>query len=137
MSKLDELVESYGNHDAQLKPLKKLMDAEKEELKTELAAIEKTEHSFGGFTVSISESTSVKTNEPMMLQVLKEHWKTQYGDSDCPYVKTVEVVDTDAVELALYNGDFDDDLLSKLQECQTESITTRLYCKKTKKGTSK
>lgn len=132
MSKLDELVSDYGAKDAELKELKKVCDGEKEEIKDLLEQQGETDWTAGGYTVKRIESERTTLNEEKMLEILKKAWMEKYGDIPCPYIKTVEVIDMDELEAALYSNDLPEQVVQDLSGCRSTQTVVTLRCSKAK-----
>lgn len=129
---LDELVTQYGANDAKFKELKKVCDGEKEEIKTRLNEEGVSDWTAGGYTVKRIESERTSMNEERMLEILKLDWQKRYGDIPCPYIQTIEVIDMDALEAALYAEELPDDVVQDLYHCRTTQTVVTLKCSKAK-----
>ena len=126
----DAVVAQYGELDAKEKALKKDLEDRKLLIKNTMKDSNIDKWSAGGYTVSYSESERVSFDEEKALNVLKAAYPNR--DSSCPYVKTVEVIDMDALEAAIYNNEIDNDILVKLNDCRTATKVVTLKCSKTK-----
>lgn len=133
MAKLDTLVSSFGEHDAQAKELKKICDSEKTEIKDIMSKGDMKEYSAGGYTVKYSISHRENLNEGKMLEILKKDWQSKYGNEPCPYIKTAEYVDMDELEAVLYANELSDDVLADLDKCREVTEIVKLTCSKEKK----
>ena len=129
---LNNLILSYGNHDAEFKQLKKLCDSEKECLKNIMGEMGSEKESYGGFTITRTVSERENFNEQQALAILKQNWYENHGSEPCPFVKTVEVLDSDALESAMYNGELDNNTILKLDECRNVTEVITLKCSKIK-----
>lgn len=129
LNKLDSLVAEYGAKDEQIKSLKKANDTAKELIKSELSSLNTDKWTAGGFTVTRVESTTDTLNEVKLLALMQNHRDIadQYG-----LIKTVEYVDTDALESAIYNGYLSSDILNEMQSCHESKTTVALRCTKAK-----
>ena len=67
-----------------------------------------------------------------MLDVLKADWTARYGNMECPYIKTKEVVDMDKLEAVIYANELPADVLAKLNDCQEKTEVVALKCSKVK-----
>ena len=126
---MDALVARYGRVDADIKALKKGNDADKEVIKDYLAEQEDKKWTAGGFTVTRVESTSDTLNEIKLLALMQKHRDIadQHG-----IIKTMEYVDTDALESAIYSGYLSADILNEMQSCHESKTTVSLRCTKAK-----
>ena len=120
MTRLDELVERYGNLKSEVDSYKKQMDSDNAEIKSIMREDNLSEHKAGGFRAVYSEATSESFNDDMLLMKVKELW---HGEGPCPYVKTVEVPDMKAIEDAIYHGEINP---SDLADCKVVKKTPRL-----------
>ena len=126
---MDVLVERYGKVDAEIKALKKGNDADKEAIKDYLAEQEDNKWTAGGYTVTRVESTSDTLNEVKLLALMQKHRDIadQHG-----IIKTMEYVDTDALESAIYSGYLSADILNEMQSCHESKLTVSLRCTRAK-----
>ena len=129
---LNNLILSYGNHDVEFKQLKKVCDSEKESLKNIMGEMGSEKESYGGFTITRTVSERENFNEQQALAILKQNWYENHGSEPCPFVKTVEVLDSDALESAMYNGELDNNTILKLDECRNVTEVITLKCSKIK-----
>ena len=128
---LDELVARYGQTDAQIKSLKKTNDADKEQIKDLLADSETQKWTAGGFTVSRVVSTTETMNEGKLLNLMRLHRDII---DNLGIIKTMEYVDTDALESAIYEGKIPNEILQAMGECKETKTTVALRCTKAKEG---
>lgn len=131
--KLDDLVLHYGELDSQIKSLSKEFDSDKVTIKNLMEEESVDDYTAGGYKVVRQVSYRTKYNEDKMLDVLKADWKQRYGDTDCPYIKTKEVVDMDTLESVIYAGELPNEVMSKLNDCQEKTEVITLKCSKVKK----
>lgn len=130
---LDDIVADYGKLDEQAKLLKKEVDTEKDLIKSMMCESNLTEYTAGGFTVKYSVSERTTVDEVKMLNVLKQDWVERFGSMECPYIKTIEVIDEDALESALYKGDIPENVMAELNNCQEVTEVVKLTCGRQKK----
>lgn len=128
---LDELVTSFGAHNAEFGDLKKTCDKEKAEIKDIMLALGQSQKTAGGWTVTCTPSTRETMNEEQLLQVLKENWEKQFG-TDCPYIKTREYVDMEALEAGIYAGEVSTETLLEMDKCRNVTEVVTLRCCKAK-----
>lgn len=134
MSKLDTLIEQFGNHNADFNSLKKICDSEKSQIKEIMDTEGIKEQTSGGWKVNYIVSERETMNEDLMLSILQNDWVTRYGSIPCPYIKTKEYVDMDALEAVLYAGEIPNETLLELDKCRTVTTVTSLRCTKAKKS---
>ena len=132
MSKLDELVADYGEVDAKVKELKKIQDSEKETIKDMLTESNLSSYAAGGYVVTKVVSNREKLDEEKALVILKNDWVSKYGSMECPYIKTKEYIDMDALEAVIYTGEIDTETLKKLDTCREVTPVISLKCAKEK-----
>lgn len=137
---LKTLINQYGQHDLELKGIKEVCDKEKELLKSTLLAND--EEGFNmtrtdEFKVTLSKRVTDTPNEIKMLAVLDKYYEfskeNYFPDWGNPFAKMVRILDTEALEKAIYNGELPADLLEKLDTCITHKTTYALTCTKIKK----
>ena len=135
--KLDELVSRYGKEDSELKALKSVCDADKEAIKTLMANEADKHYTSGGYTVTYVVQEEDVVDEAKMLSILKHYWTSNKGSMECPYIKTVtlEVLDADALESAIYSEELPKDVIAELGTCNSKKRTVKLMCKKAKEKT--
>lgn len=124
----DELVARYGAMDNQIKTLTTEFNKDKSAIKDIMGLRKLDFHISGGYKVIRQVRTKVKVNEDKMLDILKEDWRTRCGDAECPYIKTREYIDSDALESALYKGDIPAETMAKLNTCQEKVEEIALKC---------
>ena len=130
---IKEKVDEYGRLDSQMKDLKKTMDVEKDEIKNYMIENAMDSYSADDYKVQCVKSTKTAMNEAGTLSVLKEYWEKEHGSEECPFVKTIEVLNHDELEKSLYHNEFPAEVMSKLNECITTTETYALKCAKIKK----
>lgn len=132
MTELEELISKYGDHDTEIKSLKKIYEAEKEQIKNIMLSQNDTEEVVGGYKVTCNKSERISIDENMVLDtLLKYEYKIPDG-----IIKTKQYVDMDVLENALYNESIDDDILTELAKARrvTEVVTLKCSKVKEKKG---
>lgn len=130
LNELDELVAQYGARDEQIKSLKKVNDADKEILKEGLFNLNTAKWTSGGFTVQRIEATTETLNEAKVLKLLNDHRELA---NDLGLIKTMEYVDFEALESAIYQGVIPTDIVVDLDGCRESKTTVSLKCTKAKK----
>lgn len=134
LSKLHVLVDRWGKNKKVLDPLKKDVDKDAAEIK-QLMLEEKLDTSISGeFTAVLSFTNKESIDEDGLLDYIKSVlWGTK-GSMQCPYIKTVEVIDWEAVEKALYNGEITKEQAIEMDKFKTVTKTPVLKMGKPKKG---
>lgn len=124
----DKLVKRYGDLKTQEKEVADELKTENERIKSLMYENHMVKYSFNGYTLTLYEKESVNFNSDKALTVLKDAYS-----EGCAFIKTVEVIDMDALEQAIYNNTIDVHTLVKLDECRTTNVTKILKCTKSKK----
>lgn len=129
---LNVLIPKYYENKAILDDYKKICDAENSQIKELLTTVDGGTYSVGDYTAKRIISHRENVNEAKMLEVLKRYNITEA-------IKTVEVLDTDALENFLYHADSENDptiraLSAELANCKstTEVIQLRVSRKKSR-----
>lgn len=119
---LSALIEQFDVNKREFDSYKKICDDEKDTIKKEILARHKKDFDTGKVRAVVSVSTTTNWNEDALLKVLKEN-----GIDGA--VKTVEVVDSEALEKMLYNDELSDDIKQKIKACSEddERVSVRLY----------
>ena len=86
----------------------------------------------GSWKVQLQHKVTETVDEVKLLAVLKEFWAEKNGSMQCPYVKTIEVVDMEALESALYKDEIPQDVLMKIDGCRVKKETDALVYSKVK-----
>lgn len=132
MAKLEELVASYGKHNADAKELKKVCDTENAEIKKLMVSDNLTNFSANGYTVKYSVSKQESLNEDKVLDILKRDWEIRGNGAECPYIKTKEYIDMDMLESVLYKGEIPQDVMAELNTCRITKEIPKLTVVKDK-----
>ena len=127
-----ERVAQYAKLDAEIKEKTKVLNTEKEEIKTYMIDNKVDEEEADGYKVQCVKSTRTTTDEQKMMEIVKNFWHSTHGSEQCPYLKTVIVLDTDALETALYHNDFPKEVMEELNGCITSTPSYALKCSKIK-----
>lgn len=96
----------------------KEIDKIKADLKELFKKVGKTTYTAQGYTVTIQQSKSVSFNEEELLKYVKE--------AKLPVVKTIEMIDYDALESLVYNGTID---AAKIDKFKSVKITEKMVTK--------
>ena len=122
MSKLDDLIPLYYEHNELVKKHKKVADETNKEIKKIMAEQDITEFATHGLVAKISVSERVDLMEDVLMEKIKE-----LGIEGI--IKTREYVDMDSLETALYNGLISPATLAKAQT-KKEVVTLRIMKEK-------
>ncbi len=118
MSKLDELIPLYYEHNELVKKHKKIADKANKEIKKTMAEQGITEFATNGLVAKVSVSERVDLMEDVLIEKIKE-----LGIKGI--IKTREYIDMDALETALYNGLISPAALAQAQ-IKKEVVTLRI-----------
>ena len=127
MSELNTLINRYAENKRVMDEYKKVVDEDNKEIKSIMSKMinedeTKTSVDAGEYTATYSISISENFNEQLLLKKLHD----LYGGENCPYIKTIEVPDMNAIESAIYHGDID---AIELSSCIEQKRTPRLTIK--------
>ena len=122
MENLREVIERFGKNNEQIKSLKKVTDEDNATIKSLMAGKMDTAES-DNFVAKYSVTKSESFDEAKLLERLKELGLKQV-------IKTVEVVDMELLENAIYDGMISG---SELVDCKVTKETPRLVVKLKKK----
>lgn len=118
MSKLDDLIPLYYEHNELVKKHKKVADKANKEIKKIMAEQGITEFATHGLVAKVSVSERVDLMEDVLIEKIKE-----LGIKGI--IKTREYIDMDALETALYNGLISPAALAEAQ-IKKEVVTLRI-----------
>ena len=121
--KMDMLVDKFGDVKTKSDALKKEADGYKDEIKAFLCASDTDEYATDKYRVKYTVAVSRDFNQEKLLAKLKE-----VGLTEC--IKTVEVVDMNNLENAIYNKKIDASILA---DCEIVKETPKLNIYKVKK----
>lgn len=118
MSKLDDLIPLYYEHNELVKKHKKVADEANKKIKKIMAEQGITEFATNGLVATVSVSERVDLMEDVLMEKIKE-----LGIEGI--IKTKEYIDMDALETALYNGLINPAMLAQAQT-KKEVVTLRV-----------
>lgn len=125
MKELDTLVVQFGEHKDQEGQLKKICDAESTQIKEIMAGSGLKKYEAGGYKVNYIESVREKMNEERLLELLKNRF-TKKQLKEMKVIKTVEQVDENALESAIYNNMVNADFVLEMSHCKESSTVISL-----------
>jgi hypothetical protein len=118
--RLDELIDEFYGVNSEYKQLKKRNDEISKEIKLIMGDENITARTHDGITASLTTSKKVELLEQIAMNVLKDN------DLADGIIKTVEYVDTEALNRAVYDGTISEDLI---KDCFETKETIRLGVK--------
>ena len=129
-SELMELVPKYALNKSELDSYKKMCDVDGNRIKELMASEELDEVEASGYICKRVVQHRETMQEDKMLDVLHKAKNIEH----LGLIKTKEVVDTDALESALYHGDIPEELVTELNKCfdTKEVVTLRVGSSKKK-----
>lgn len=131
MADLTTLIDKYGDENKEYNDLKKIVEEDKLEIKRIMLEAGSENEEGNNYKVSCKTIVTEDFNLDKLLAKLKSMWKE---DSDNPYIKTIEIVDMEAVEQAIYSGEID---AKKLASCKESKSQVRLSVSKLKASDKK
>ena len=108
---LKAMVEIYGRNKATLDELKKICDSDNKKIKAMMVEGNHTDFKSENYVAKYYESERTSFDSEKALSILK-----RAGIKQC--IKTVEVLDEDAFESMLYNGEIPIEILPDLNSCR-------------------
>lgn len=125
---LAHLIDIFGENNEKVKELKKICDSKNQEIKAIMAEEKLDYFSTNEFSASYIIKQTTKVNEEKLLALLQ----ATDGDKfrEIGIIQSKEYVDPDSLENAIYEGYIDNDLLSRIKECYTETSVPTLTVKK-------
>lgn len=131
MQKLDELIPKFAAHKAEAGELKKVCDSENTEIKDLMAEAGLKKYDAGDYTATYIESKKESMDEDKLLYLLKTQF-TKKQLKELKLIKTVEQVDENALENAIYNNLVGPEFVEKMATCKETSTTVSLRVTKRK-----
>lgn len=119
---LEQLVPQYGKDNAQFNQLKKVVDAEKKDIKELMTkqCITETEN-YGGFKAVLTTRATESFNEEALIAYLRENFSSVCNRYKL--IKTQLYIDMDAFENALYHNEFGENVANFNRFKQTKETT--------------
>ena len=108
---LETMVEMYGRNKKTLDELKKVCDNDNKKIKAMMVEGKHSDFKSEHYVANYYESERTSFNSEKALAILK-----RAGINQC--VKTIEVLDEDAFESMLYNGEIPTEILPDLNSCR-------------------
>lgn len=124
-AKLNELIPKYVINKDEYESYKAIVEKEKKQIKSLLADIGQSEWQVGNNKVVAQERVTQTVNEGKLVEYLKS-----INATDC--IKTIEVIDSDKLESAIYHGIITSDQVKEMQAFYTEKKTVALKLSRVK-----
>lgn len=132
-TRLDDLIPVYGSNKTEADRLKAVIEDDNKEIKAicKQLALDKAEIDGWEMTYRVDQKHNI--DEDKMLAILKSYWTKKNGSMECPFIKTKEYIDQEALQNAIFNGDIaDKKVLMELKACDTLIAQEKLFVKKAK-----
>jgi len=127
---VEEQVKKYCQQMTEEKALHKSNESIKADLKKYLIDNNQKTSDVGIYHVILVEKSNDTLDETRAIDLLYEYWHSLHGeDVPCPWVTTVEVLNEDALERAIYSGELPKVVIKKLNTFRTHSVTHALNFK--------
>ena len=122
-------VEKYCELKEQAKLINNEVDSLNKLLKAELEGREETNFNFGKYHVYLEPRVTEDFNEAKALDIVLRYWESKGVEYKCPFIRTVEVLDMDALEVAIYKNELPKEVLMELDKCRTKTVNNALKYK--------
>ena len=129
MEQLKDLIIKFGENKKEMDCLKKICDADNKEIKAIMKKSNLSEVNYDGWVAKYSIRKDESMNEAKLLQIIKNIDNVK----ELGIIKTIEVVDMDALEDAIYNDKISKDTLLAIDTCRTIEEVEVLKVSKEKK----
>ena len=127
-----ERVDLYCDSKEAEKTLNKDIKALNEKIKQEMRNGNMTEMQTDKYVVTLESRVTDEIDPALMLMALKKYWDKEHAEEQCPFIRTVEVIDEDALEKFMYSNKLPEETMSELEKCRKKKVTTALTYKKVK-----
>ena len=104
-NELDKLIPQYAQNKSELDSYKKICDTENAKIKELMLADNIDKKVCGDYKATLSITKRESFNEDQLLNYINTVIWGDKGSMTCPYTKIQYVIDWDALEKAIYNGD--------------------------------
>lgn len=120
---LEDLIRAFYYNESQKKQYSLVAEEEKAKIKDIMREQDLKEYVVGDLKAKYVVSNTNEINEQALLELLKKHNITQ-----C--IRTVEVVDMDLLENALYHNEIPESVVKSMDKCKTTKEVVKLLVKK-------
>lgn len=129
---LNEQITKYCEQKEEEKALHKSNETLNQSIKETLQKSSQTSSCAGQWTVELETRTSESMDASKMLTILKKFWEETHKGEKCPFIRTQEYLDEDALESFMYKEDLPKELLLELDGCRKVTKSVALTYKKAK-----
>lgn len=136
--KLEEQITQYCEQKQEESILKKSIETLNKSIKEALSNSTKEIKSgkqgvrAGKYEVKLQIKQNTNVDEGKMLEIIKRFWHSTHGSQQCPFIRTVEVIDSDALEGAIYREELPKEVAVELGKCIKRSEIKALVYKEIK-----
>ena len=130
---LQQYIEQYGQKKTVYDLEKKTIDKLNNSIKELMTKYSLEKYDSDTYSVSCTVNEIEEMNEEKLLAIIKSVIWADKGSMHCPFIKTVEQVDFDALEKAIYNGDISKEHLLEIGKCKEVKQRTVLRFKSKEK----
>lgn len=127
---LQSLIPIYVENKREADDYAKLAKKYNNDIKAMMKELDIDNISDGSHIIKKSVVKTAKMDEQKMIEILKRVW---HGEGENPFIKTIETVDLDAVEKAMYNNEFSQEVLAEFTSCDISTTVEKLTISKVKK----
>lgn len=128
MSTIGALIERFYLNNSEMNAYKKLVEEDKTAIKQLMVDPKSKETKFversGDLVATVNVITKEYFDDDKLLKIVKNIWSTQNGSATCPWIKTIEVVDMEAIESAIYDKQINASDLNVAKIIKTEQRLT-------------
>ena len=128
----EEQITQYCEWKEDEKSLNKDIKKLTETIKQAMIDANKKEVHTDKYIINLEIRTTDNIDPMLALMVLKRYWDKEHKGENCPFIRTIEVLDEDALEKFMYSTKLPEDTLSALDKCRTKTVTKALTYKKIK-----
>ena len=128
--KLEECVKRYGENKDYIKPYEKEIKEDNDTIKKIMKENKIKTFPGGDYVATYRIDVSEDFDYDKLLQTVRAAWGEKHGSMTNPWIKVKYEVDMEALENAIYNGEFDASLLAG---CKVKKETPKLIINKAKK----
>ena len=113
---LENIILNYSKHKEELEVVKKVVDRENKEIKSQMKALGQTEIYAGEYKAKYYIQKRESMDEDMLINMF-----SQLNDKDpsLGIIKTKEYIDFDALENAIYNGKIPQKMLAEMGKARS------------------
>lgn len=129
MSSLDWLVPRYFKNKETEKELKQIIADDNKEIKSIMLSADKETENVGEYKVFCKTIVTEDFDKDLLVKKLLSLWAEHNGSMKCPWIEYVPVVNDEALEDAIYNGEINPD---DLKDCKVSKSQVRLQITKRK-----